>query len=231
MTSLPSNTFLFNYNVREMISEHSYYIIPQNVQQLYNGYIYLDGSGVTAHTEEGWAHINYAYNGIHSENLFNRDSNNSSFTFIYKTANFNSGNTTLFANSSNYRVKPTAFQTADSDFLSLTPNSNPQICLIRVYSDGRSERKFLDAGGNVLQSTSSSTINWGDWSEMSEVCFFGTDYSSEIFDADFYWMYCSTETLTDAEVLQVIQYNEGIEPTESLLVPKNNIYREGRLIN
>lgn len=209
---------MFNYNAREMYSGSGSYLIPKTQGQLYDDDITLNSAGVTAHTEEGWAHIT-TYQPINfgsaAANPFNRNTSNSSFTFIYKTHNFNSGNLNLFANrkgSYNYMVRATMFHTSQSGFLSLTPNSNPQIGLIRIYSDGKSERKFLDADGNVLQSVSSSTISWGNQNDA--IAFFaGSAVGGELFNADFYWMYCSLETLTDAEVLQVIQYNENSGPT------------------
>lgn len=201
-----------------MYSGSGSYTIPKTQGQLYDNDITLANAGVTVHTEDGWAHI-ATYQPVNfgstAANPFNRNSSNSSFTFIYKTHNFTAGNLNLFANRKgnyNYMVRATMFHTSQSGFLSLAPNSNPQIGLIRIYSDGKSERMFLDADGNVLQSVSSSTISWGNQNDA--IAFFaGSANGGELFNADFYWMYLSLETLTDAEVLKVIQYNENTGPT------------------
>ena len=98
--------------------------------------------------------------------------------------------------------------------MSLTPSTYPEICLIRIYADGKSERKFLDSSGNVLKSTSASTISWGG--ESTGFAFFaGYSSGGEGFNANFYWMYCSLETLTDEEVKKVIAYNESTTTFET----------------
>lgn len=211
---LPNVAFMFNYNVKEMYSGSGTYIIPKTQGQLFDNDITLNG-GVTAHTEDGWAHIT-SYAGYryptNSDNPFNRDASHNSFTFIYKTSGFTSGSDNLFGNrdnSYNYMVRGNMFHTSQSGFLSLTPNSFPEICLIRIYADGTSERKFLDSNGNVLQSTSAASISWGSES-MGFAFFAGYRDGGEPFKGDFYWMYCSLETLTDAQVLDVIRYNEEL---------------------
>ena len=102
------------------------------------------------------------------------------------------------------------FHTSDSGFLSLTPNADPQICVVRIQSNGYSERMFVDDQGNVLQSVNSNSITWGG--KTAGIGFFigSCGEVSEFFESNFYWAYCSMEALTDAEILQVIQYNEGV---------------------
>jgi hypothetical protein len=44
-------------------------------------------------------------------------------------------------------------------------------------------------------------------------------------------MYCSTETLTDAEVLKVIKYNEGNEdPEDNAICPVEKMFYNGNII-
>lgn len=210
---------MFNYNAREYNS--STRTFPKKKGQLFDEDLVLQGSPRAVyedHLDMGNAN---AYMGKQystaASNPFNRNSSNNSFTFIYKTSGFTSGSNNLFGNRDdnyNYMVRGSMFHTSQSGFLGLTPNRYPEICLIRIYADGTSERKFLDTSGNVLQSTSASSISWGGQSKGFG--FFAGYYNGgEKFNSTFYWMYCSLETLTDAEVKKVIAYNEGIPTFET----------------
>ena len=219
MASLPSNTFMFNYNAREYDSSTKTF--PKTKGQLFDEDLVLQGSPRAVYEDRldmtnGSAYMGKQYS-TNAENPFNRNSTNNSFTFIYKTSGFTSGDNNLFGNrynAYNYMVRGSMFHTRESGFLSLVPNSNPQICLIRIYADGKSERKFLDSSGNVLQSKSASTISWGN--ESRGFAFFaGYRDGGEKFDSTFYWMYCSLETLTDEEVKKVIAYNENTTTFET----------------
>ena len=206
--------FMFNYNAKEYDS--STRTFPKTEGQLFDEDLVLVGSpravyGDHLDMSNGSAYMGKEYS-TNAENPFNRNSSNNSFTFIYKTSGFTSGSNNLFGNRDigyNYMVRGNMLHTSQSGFLSLTPSSYPEICLIRIYADGKSERKFLDSNGNVLQSTSSTTISWG--SETNGFSFFAGYYNGgEKFNATFYWMYCSLETLTDEEVKKVIEYNENL---------------------
>ncbi len=208
---------MFNYNAREYNS--STHTFPKTEGQLFNedlvlnqnpnsvgeNYVYFGGSG---------ARMGKTYSTT-SANPFNRDSSHNSFTLIYKTSG-DSGNQNIVANRGsgyNYMARSTMFHTSQSGFLSLTANTNPHITLVRIYADGKSERKFLDSSGNVLQSTSASSITWGSASNAFGFFSGYGNSGTEFFSSYFYWMYLSLETLTDAEVLKVIQYNEYSGPT------------------
>lgn len=210
---------MFNYNAREYNS--STYTFPKTQGQLFNEDLVLNGRNPSIIGEDyvyfgnSRAYMGKTYSTT-SANPFNRDSSNKSFTFIYKTSGFTSGSENLFANRGsgyNYMVRGSMFHTSQSGFLNLTPSTHPQICLIRIYADGRSERKFLDSSGNILQSTSASSISYGSASNAAGFFSGYGNSGSEYFQSYFYWMYCSLETLTDAEVLQVIKYNENSGPT------------------
>ena len=219
MATLPSNTFMFNYNAREYNSSTKTF--PKTKGQLFDEDLVLQGSPRAVYEDHldmtnGSAYMGKQYS-TNAENPFNRNSSNNSFTFIYKTSGFTSDNNNLFGNrdnSYNYMVRGSMFHTSQSGFLNLTPSTYPEICLIRIYADGKSERKFLDSSGNVLQSTSASTISWGG--ESRGFAFFaGYRDGNEKFDSTFYWMYCSLETLTDEEVKKVIAYNENTTTFET----------------
>lgn len=217
MGRLPTNAFMFNYNAREYNSSTRTFpktegqlfdedlVLNQNPNSVGENYVYFGSTG---------AYMGKSYNTT-SANPFNRDSSHNSLTLIYKTSG-DSGNQNIVANRSsgyNYMARSTMFHTSQSGFLSLTANTNPHITLVRIYADGKSERKFLDSSGNVLQSTSASSISWGSASNAFGFFSGYGDRGTEYFSSYFYWMYCSLETLTDAEVLKVIQYNENTGPT------------------
>ena len=219
MASLPSNTFMFNYNAREYDS--STRTFPKTQGQLFDEDLVLNSPPNAVYEDHldmlyGSSYMGKEYSTAAS-NPFNRNSSNNSFTFVYKTSGFTSGSNNLFGNrggSYNYMVRGNMFHTSQSGFLSLTPSTYPEICLIRIYADGKSERKFLDSSGNVLKSTSASTISWGG--ESTGFAFFaGYSSGGEGFNANFYWMYCSLETLTDEEVKKVIAYNESTTTFET----------------
>lgn len=211
---------MFNYNAREYNS--STWTFPKTQGQLFDEDLVLNTYPYAVY--EDYVDFDGNHNAIMQKqyggaaNPFNRDSSNKSFTFIYKTSDFISGSQNLFANRGggyNYMVRGNMFHTSQSGFLGLDPNTHPQICLIRIYSDGKSERKFLDSSGNVLKSTSASSVTYGNASDA--IGFFvgyGTTITEQ-FGAKFYWMYCSLETLTDAEVKKVIAYNESTTTFET----------------
>ena len=218
---------MFNYNAREYNS--STYTFPKTQGQLFDEDLVLQGGPRAVYEDHLDMSNASAYMGkqysTDAENPFNRNSSNNSFTFIYKTSGFTSGSNNLFGNRDNnynYMVRGSLFHTSQSEFLNLTPSTYPEICLIRIYADGKSERKFLDSSGNVLKSTSASSISWG--SESRGFAFFaGYRDGGEKFNATFYWMYCSLETLTDDEVKKVIAYNENTT-TFVVTAAKNTAY-------
>lgn len=219
MPSLPLNTFMFNYNAREYNSSTKTF--PKTKGQLFDEDLVLQGSPSAVYEDHldmtnGSAYMGKRYSSAAS-NPFNRNSSNNSFTFIYKTSGFTSQNNNLFGNRDdnyNYMVRGNMFHTSQSGFLNLTPSTYPEICLIRIYADGKSERKFLDSSGNVLKSTSASSISWGNVSR-GFAFFAGYRDGGEKFNSTFYWMYCSLETLTDEEVKKVIAYNENATTFET----------------
>lgn len=219
MSNLPNRPFMFNYNAKEYDAVNRTF--PKTQGQLYNYDITLNGDPFAFDAEKGYVDFSNTYSlwdgkvyNTASENPFNRNSSNNSFTFVYKTSGFTSGDNNLFANRNtgyNYMVRGNMFHTAESGYLLFTPSEHPQIMFIRVYSDGSCERKEIDANGNVIQYTSASTITWGG--DDTGFAFFAGYYGgNEYFVDKFYWMYCSLETLTDDEILQVVGFNENHLP-------------------
>ena len=220
---------MFNYNAKEYNSSTKTF--PKTEGQLFDEDLVLSGGNPLSVGED---YVYFGNTGVYmgktysttSANPFNRNASNKSFTLIYKTSGFTSGGANLFANrggSYNYMVRGNMFHTNQSGFLSLTPNAHPQICLIRIYADGKSERKFLDSSGNVLQSTSASSITYGSASNAAGFFSGYGNQGAEYFTSYFYWMYCSLETLTDEEVKKVIAYNENSSVFETDITDSNAI--------
>lgn len=210
---------MFNYNAREYNSSRRAF--PKTEGQLFNEDLVLNSWPGSVGEDYVYFGNTSAYMGktysTTSANPFNRDSSHNSLTLLYKTSG-DSGNENIVANRGagyNYMARSTMFHTSQSGFLSLTANTDPHITLVRIYADGKSERKFLDSSGNVLQSTSSSSISWGSASNAFGFFSGYGNRNAENFKSYFYWMYCSLETLTDAEVKKVIAYNEGISSFET----------------
>ena len=107
----------------------------------------------------------------------------------------------------NWMVRSDYFH-AKEQILAFAPLNNPQIIAIRVNADGSGERMELDAQGNVVQSASTPYVEWGK--QAADFYWFSSKFSGENFRSTFYWMYCSTEALTDQEIRQVIDYNENL---------------------
>ena len=84
----------------------------------------------------------------------------------------------------------------------LTTYPNIVICRVNANSQGTVE-SYTDS-----QTGLTVTTNYG--SASNKIDFLGGGYGSEYFYGDFYWMYISREALTDAEVLEVINYNENL---------------------
>lgn len=220
---LPSNTFLFNYNAKRYSSG----VFTKEPGQLYDYDIRLTNASNVTDMGDYVQFNNNSYETRHytaaADNPFNRSSADSTFTFIYKTSGYSGqGDRKLFSNRQvgtlgqskydchNYLIASNGVFGFSRDF---APSNNPQYMVIRAFSDNSGLRQEVDVDGNVLQSAATTSVGWD--SPSAGIGFFtgGNGYtgSNECFRSGFYWMYCSNEALTDAEVLQVIKYNEEME--------------------
>lgn len=224
-SGLPSNTFLFNYNAKEY--DASTGTLPKTSGQTMNSnldvrggdyisFLYPDSFSVQRSIAEQVVYTHYTLNPL------NRNSADTTFTFIYKTRDFyGEGANNLLAvrrvgdmggnedgvyDAYNWMIRSDYFH-AKEQILAFDPLNNPQIIAIRVNSDGSGERIELDVQGNVVQSASTQHVEWGK--QASGFYWFGS-YFYEWFRNTFYWMYCSTEALTDQEIRKVIDYNENL---------------------
>lgn len=225
-SGLPSNTFLFNYNAKEYVASAntlprtSGQTLPEDIRIRANQLtVYEDSFKVNSDAKSLVQYNSYLNNPL------NRNSADTTFTFIYKTKDFiNARDRNLVCvryvdasrfgvnedevyDAYNWMVRSDAFHVQDK-ILSFTPLNNPQIIAIRVNADGSGERVELDAQGNVVQSASTPYVEWGK--QAAGFYWFGSRFASEWFNSTFYWMYCSTEALTDQEIRQVIDYNENL---------------------
>lgn len=213
---LPAKAFLCNYNAKQYISSSRTF--PMAEEQTVRKNLVLNGATVTAHTDycsisnnECIFNFNTAAN-----NPFNRYNNATgrSLTIVYKTSSFSNN---LFANRGyrtgslgdyyNYMVRDTIFHTSDSNFLRMTASTSPYIMYVRINADGTSERKCVTTG----QIVTASSVSYGN--APSSCAFFrgfGGSSLGENYSGNFYWIYISNEVLTDAEIQQVIDYNEEL---------------------
>lgn len=210
--------FMFNYNAKQYDSTTRTF--PKTNGQLFDEDLVLDMAPTSYNSDSvsfvgSTARMDKTYSGS-SANPFNRNSTNTTFTMVYKVGTFTNGSKNLFANRErfnyNYMVRGSCFHTSNSSFLNMIPQSDPYILLVRIKADGSSERSVLDASGNVLQTVTASSVSWGSNSSGTEgVSFFsGKVGGGENFDGIFYWMYLSNEALSDADVQQVISFNENL---------------------
>lgn len=222
---LPSNTFLINYNAKFYNS--STYTIPKTEGQLFNEDMVLNAAA-SSYTSD---HI--TVNGQYFEKSFGSTganpfnlTNSSPFTLIAKTsrgfdtngehslASCRSGglNWVLF-NPGNGSGADKVFMHNSQRLYSQTPyatiTTEPNIYAIRInngsgygqsYTDGTTER-------SISVSYNGNSDRFGIFTDTYSTGGF------ELWKGDFYWMYISTEALTDDEIQQVINYNENINPT------------------
>ena len=217
MASLPSNTFMFNYNAKQY--NPSTYTFPKTSGQLFDEDLVLNKAPASYTEDSVYFGNTQAYTGrtgyTSNNNPFNRNASNTTLTFIYKTSGWttNDGWTRIFANrypSGTYNWWILGDRI--NSFILNCPNYNPQICVTRVNADGSAIRKFLDTNGNVVASASTASNDWYQGTSQGFGFFHGYANGGdfrEYFNQTFYWMYCSLEALTDEEILKVIQYNEG----------------------
>ena len=202
------DNFMFNYNARDYNSLTN--TITRESGQLFDEDIVVHpvSADTTKLTFNGSRNQRYAKQySSSSANPFNRSSNDSELTFIYK-ANFTSTGSkasNLFANRNggyNYMVRKDGFH-ASQICLEVVPSEQPAIVYITVDSSGNGFKKIVTtnqtASGSVVFSQLSNAITFFD----------GGWITYEEFIGDFYWMFCANRKLTDAEIQAVIDYNEN----------------------
>ena len=209
--SLPNVPFSVNYNAKNYDSNTK--TLAKTSGQLADTDVVLSGGTPT---------VNNGYLTITSDTIapitayqtyFNRDSNNPNITIISKQ-NTSGDSCHLFANrgSSNYNWMYRAFNTKLSFHGSAQVNgtsvtTQPVIEAVRV--DSNSLITFNNYTDNTTET--SSSFSYGNTNSQGTALFAGyvVTGKKEFFRGDFYWIYMSQNTLTDAQIQQVIDYNES----------------------
>lgn len=221
--TLPDVSYLCNYNAVDFDDDTQTFYRSENTQSLNkdltrtygSGTLALDGRKVAINSN--WSStISYANA---SGNPFNINSNNQDLTVIYKAAPLagtydnqnniigNRGSNTTY----NWMVRVMSFHNSVGEQMQFTPSVSPQTIVIRVHN-GDGERY-------CVESEQIATQTGMDFSKQAASVGFFAGFGNaltEPFKGDFYWLYVSREVLTDAQVQQVIDYNEHkehIEPT------------------
>lgn len=145
------------------------------------------------------------------QTYFNRDNSNPNMTIISKQRT-NNGNCHMFANRGDvhnwmyrcYSDRLVLHGSSEQGVITVT--TQPVVESVRVDSNRNLTYN------NYTDSTSSTynSFNYGSTNNGNFALFQGYAISSgEYFSGDFYWVYMSQYTLTDEQVQQVINYNEG----------------------
>lgn len=144
---------------------------------------------------------------------FTRDNNNPTLTIISKQSTV--GGRHIFSNrDSNYNWMYRAYNNklslhgANGEVGNLAVTTQPVIESVRVNS---SRTAIFN---NYTDNTTISVSNFNYGASNTTAYLFYGGYYGEYFVGDFYWLYMSQTTLTDEQVQQVIDYNEGNTTTE-----------------
>lgn len=210
--TLPNVPFTVNYNAKNY--DASTKTFAKTEGQLANTDVTVSGS-LTAH--DGYVTVSSGSRGIISgyDNYFNRTNSTPNLTIISKQRT-EGNNCHLFANRSsnfNWMYRPysselTLHGTSPTGTLAVT--TQPVIESVRVDSDRSvTYNNYTDNTSNTV-----SDFNYGQ-TNGSVALFAGyTDNNTEWFVGDLYWIYMSQSTLTDEQVQEVINYNEGVSSIE-----------------
>lgn len=221
---LPQNTFMFNYNAKEYDSSSRTF--PKASGQLFNRDLVLNYSPSADHSSDGYVTMNgRSYMDVkftrNSDNVFNRQNTaeGRTLTLVFKVAWTGSGGSEAAflgnrgssqsdsGNTWNYMMRYNLFHVTNGPSIQ-AQGSSPLVFYVRVNSDATCIYKCETTGVY----SEASGVSYGNPS--GNFTFFGdsnfANSTSFHFQGSFYWMYLSHEALTDAEIQQVIDYNESL---------------------
>lgn len=221
--TLPNIPFTVNYNAKNY--NPSTYTIPMTDGQLNNMDAVITGATnlIVDHHEDGYIELTGTTTDILRANIsntsvnqyFNRDANNPNLTIICKayTPGTSTEGSVIVNRDSNhnwmYRHKSarvTLHGTSEQGYIAVS-NSVPNICSARIDSNRQLTYNNYTQG---TTSTHGSSFTYGSNTTSGATLFAGYSSSSgEQWKGVFYWVYMSQNTLTDEQVQQVIDYNEG----------------------
>ena len=198
--------YMFNYNAKEFnASTHTF---PKKSGQLFDEDLVLVNTVSEIYDDYVRIYNNYMLKSYAStaSNPFNRGNGQpTDFTFIYK-ANFLGGGTIVGNRGGNYNwmVRRGSFNNRSAS-MAFEPSQQPCTIIITVDSSGNGLRKCIETNQSA-----SETITFGSMSNA--IGFFSDrgDMTAELFNGNFYWMFCANRKLTDAEIQTVIDYNNNL---------------------
>ena len=206
--TLPDVPFTVNYNAKNY--DASTQTFAKTNEQLADTDVTITGGAITAH--DGYVTVASGSRGTISgyDSYFNRTNSTPNLTIISKQRTEGS-NCHMFANrNSNYNwmYRPYSFKLTlhgSSEQGSIAVTTQPVIESVRIDSNR------IATYNNYTDNTTSTQSNFSYGSTNSTVALFAgyVTNTSEWFVGDFYWIYMSQATLTDAQVQEVINYNEG----------------------
>ena len=208
--TLPDVPFTLNINAKNYNSATKTFAKTQG--QLADTDVTITTGTVTPHDE--YVTVTGETKGVISgyDNYFNRDYNNPNFTIISKHRTADDTFVHLLANrNSNYNwmYRPASTQLkfhGSSQINGVSVTTQPVIGGVRVDSS----RNLIFNNYTDNTTTTSASFSYGSTNSGGVALFAGYVSSGrEYFNGDFYWIYVSQNTLTDAQVQQVINYNEG----------------------
>lgn len=206
---LPNVPFTVNYNAKNYNSSTK--TIAKTSGQLADVDAVISGGTPTVYNNYITIATNTRALITGYQQYFNRDNNNPNLTIISKQRTSGS-NCHLLANRANtynwmyraYNNKLTLHGTSEQGSVAVT--QQPVIESVRVDGNGTATYN------NYTDNTSSNYngFTYGGANSIGAALFAGYYNSGgEWFKGDFYWIYMSQSTLTDEQVQQVIDYNEG----------------------
>ena len=240
--TLPNVPFVLNYNAKDY--DATTHRIAKTTGQLSDtdAIAYNNPSNIVDHSSDGYITISNSSMQIRKSgediSLFNRYNNSTgaSMTIVSKAKTTNEFS--LITNRDwNYNWMYRQYVTrltlhGNSETGQITcSSSSPNILSVRTYYDDETKVYY----NNWTSGTSTSPISFtygstDDNTRYAGALFVGYGWSntSEQWQGDFYWVYMSQNTLTDAQIQQVIDYNEGggsIYPMyyDEMQNPPNNV--------
>ena len=215
--TLPDVPFTLNYNAKNY--DASTHTIPytEGALNAIDAVITGTTANIIDHHEDGYIQLtgssSTAIRALVGTTNFSRSSSNPNITIICKAYTLGSsteGN--ILSNRKEsynwmYRHKSsilTFHGTSEQGSIAVS-NTEPNTCSVRI--DSSSLLKY----NNWTQNTTSTYSNFRYGSNSNGGALFSGYYStsSEMWKGVFYWIYMSLNTLTDEQVQQVIDYNEG----------------------
>lgn len=240
--TLPNVPFVLNYNAKDY--DATTHRIAKTTGQLSDtdAIAYNNPSNIVDHSSDGYITISNSSMQIRKSgediSLFNRYNNSTgaSMTIVSKAKTTNE--CSLITNRDwnynwmyrQYVTKLTLHGNSETGQITCS-SSSPNILSVRTYYDDETKVYY----NNWTSGTSTSPISFtygstDDNTRYAGALFVGYGWSNtlEQWQGDFYWVYMSQNTLTDAQIQQVIDYNEGggsIYPMyyDEMQNPPNNV--------